>query len=209
MNRFSLISPIDPTGQFQTSDGKIEQYAIEDIRSYIDFAFNKIGLKDRAGKIEILKSLSPVGPKILGSIYRTQSLIRKLARDLLALHLNKVKDQKQIEEIVGYLTEKSYSHNHYIGCREAKVNGFKNIVEYADNKTQEILERLFETTSKDLKLDTPLDVQMEIEKNKPQPAIVESIRSITQSEKCNFEGISNITIYPNGQVVNPFRWEKK
>jgi ATP-dependent protease ClpP protease subunit len=209
MNPFSLISPIDPTGQFQNADGKIEQIAIEDIRSYIEFASEKIGLKDRAGKIEILKSLSVVGPKILGSINRTQYLTGKLAKGLLALHLHKVKDKKQIEDIISYLTEKSYSHTHFIGRREARDNGFGKIIEYADAKTQEISDHLFEIISKDMLLDDPFDVQTEIEKNKPKPVMIDSIRAITQSEKCNFEGISNITIYPNGQVVAPFRWDNK
>jgi hypothetical protein len=210
MTPYSLISPVDPMGSFQTSDGKVEQLAIEDIRSFIEFAKEKVGLKDKAGKVEIMRSLSAIGPKILGSVNRTQSLIAKLATGLLSLHLDKQKNSKRIEEIVKNLTEKAYSHTHFINRREAKEDiGLANIIEYADEKTFKISESIYEEVSKDLLLDEPFDVQAEIEKNKPQPITMESIRSITQSENINYEGISKITIYPNGQVIAPFRWELK
>ncbi len=210
MNPYSLISPVDPMGSFQTPDGRIEQVAIEDIRSYIEFAKEKIGLKDEIGKAEILKSLISIGPKILGSVNRTQYLIVKLAKGLLSLHLNKRKDAKRINQIVSNLTEKAYTHAHFINRREAKEDiGFGNIIEYADEKTFELSEKLFEVISNELLLDVSLDVQGEIEKSKPQPISIQCVRSLAQSENVNFEGVSNITIYPNGQVVSPFRWDAK
>jgi hypothetical protein len=208
MTPYSLISPIDPMGSFNMGDGTVQQVAIEDIRSFIDFATLKIGLKDPLGRTEILKSLSTIGPRVLGSVNRTQSLIRKLASGLLSLHMDIKKGRARIEKIVLNLTEKSYSHTHFIGRREARDDiGLGNIIEYADEKTFDIIERLFEAVSRDLLLEEALDVPSEIEKNKPKPVVIESLRAIVQSESMNFEGVSTITILPNGQVSAPFRWE--
>jgi hypothetical protein len=118
------------------------------------------------------------------------------------------KGRARIEKIVLNLTEKSYSHTHFIGRREARDDiGLGNIIEYADEKTFDIIERLFEAVSRDLLLEEALDVPSEIEKNKPKPVVIESLRAIVQSESMNFEGVSTITILPNGQVSAPFRWE--
>ncbi len=208
MSPFSHLSAVDPQGQFRTSEGKIEEIAIEDIVGFIEFSKTKIGLKDKVGKIEILKALQKIDAKVLGSINRTHSLIRKLSSGLLRLRKTNKLTETEIEKIVTNLTEKTYSHTHFIGRTEAKQDiGFGPMIEFADKETFEIMEKIFDQIESDLQLSEPFNVQEELEKVAPNPAKISAVRCIMQSEKMNFEGKSDVTILPNGQVQAPFKWD--
>jgi hypothetical protein len=208
MSPFSQISPVDPEGSFLQPDGTVQQIAIEDITGFIDFSKSKVGLTGNQGHIEILRALGQkIEPKILGNINRTHSLIRKLAEGMLSLHLNLKTNKRRVKHIVDNLTQKAYSHNHLIGRREAKVViGLGDIVQDADQKTFPLMEALFNELEKDLDLNSPLVVEEHMEKAKESPVKIDSIRALIQSESVNVEGKSEITIFPNGQVKNPFKW---
>ncbi|HUI31656.1 MAG TPA: hypothetical protein VLX91_15715 [Candidatus Acidoferrales bacterium] len=206
---FSNLSAIDPQGTFQTPEGKIEQISIEDILKFIEFAREKIGLKDRAGKIEILKALGRIDPKVLGNINRTHSLILKLATDLLKLRSKNRLSDTQIKNVVSNLTEKTFAHMHLIGRSEAKNKiGLGSMIEFADEKTNELMENMYTIVESDLQLETPFDLQEELKRNAPNAVTVTATRSIAQSTDLNYEGKSTIVIHPNGQVQQPsFKWE--
>ncbi len=209
MSPFSLLSPIDPQGQFSTSEGKVEQIGIEDILKFIEFSREKIGLKDKLGKIEILKALSRIDPKVLGNINRTHSLILKLATDLLMLRKKDRLSDAQIKKVVSNLTEKTYSHLHLIGRSEARDKiGLKSMIEFADETTYKLMEDMYGILESELQLETPFDFQEELKKSNPNPASVAATRCIAQTTELNFEGKSTIVILPNGQVPQPpFKWE--
>jgi hypothetical protein len=208
MSPFSHLSAVDPQGNFQTGEGKVEQIAIEDILGFIEFSQKKIGLKDRAGKIEILKALQRVDAKHLGNINRTHYLIRKLSTELLKLRRKERLSDRQIKKVVANLTEKTYSHSHLIGRNEARDKiGLGSMIEFANKETFSLMEKLFECIDTDLSLNDPFDFQEEIKKAAPNPTSVDVIRCLMQSEKMNYEGKSNIVILPNGQIQPPsFKW---
>ena len=138
MGPLSLLSPIDPERNIQQVTGAIEQIAIQDVIQFIEFAKTKVGLTKKNDAVEILKSLTTkIDPKILGSINRTHALIQMLAKGLLRLHLNREKDKRRISTIVENLTEKSYSHHHFIGRKEAKESvGFGSMIEFSSPETE-------------------------------------------------------------------------
>ncbi|MBI2429488.1 MAG: hypothetical protein HYV29_11970 [Ignavibacteriales bacterium] len=211
MGPFSQISPVDPEGNFLSPDGKVQQIAIEDIIGFIEFSKNKIGLTGNEGHIEILKALSDkVEPKILGNINRTHSLIRKLAQGMLDLHTSKKLTKQQAKKVVENLTQKAYSHKHFIGRREARETiGLGRMIEDANGNTYDLMEKLFNEINKDLDLDNTLLIEDEIETAKvkgEQSFTIDSTRAILQSESICIEGKSAITVYVNGQVRNPFKW---
>jgi hypothetical protein len=208
MSPFSHLSPVDPHGQYPTPEGKTEQIAIEDIIGFIEFSQKKIGLKDRAGKIEILKALEKTDAKVLGSINRTHSLIRKLTAGLLELRKTNRLSDDEIKKIVINLTEKTYSHSHLIGRIEARKDiGLGPMIEFADEDTYRVMELLYDQIDSDLDLSKSFDIQEELAKTAPNQATISAVRCIIQSEKLNFEGKSNVIILANGQIPRPsFKW---
>lgn len=143
MTPVSHLSPVDPEGVYERG-GKQLKIQVEDVLGYLDFAKEKVGINEQESLIESLKLLAQeIQPTVLGSVNRTLSLIRRLSENLLKLHLKKIEDQEQINQIVDHLTHKLFSHQHLIGRKEAKyLVGFKDIVEAADNKIWNLSDEL-------------------------------------------------------------------
>lgn len=137
MSEFSQLSPVDPAQTRPDSNNKLIKLEVEDISSYIDFVKKKIGITEQAGLAEITKELNKeIPPTVVGSVNRTHYLIRRLAKNLLQMQKTKLAD-KRIDEVVEYLTEKLYSHRHFINRNEAKnIIGFGDMVEYSNKETK-------------------------------------------------------------------------
>ncbi|MCP4370397.1 MAG: hypothetical protein GY797_20130 [Deltaproteobacteria bacterium] len=180
MTPLSQLSSVDPTGIFVT-EGKEKQIAVEDIQSYIEFAKEKIGIAESQPLSEVLRLLADeVSPQMLGRVNRTHSLIRRIARLMLQLHLTEPKCGTQIDEIVNNLTEQLYSHTHMINRREARDNvGFREIIEFADEDTSLFIQKLFKVYADQFDLAKPFNPSMlfeddttkEISRNIPQALI--------------------------------------
>jgi ATP-dependent protease ClpP protease subunit len=140
---YSQLSPIDPTGSFKQKDKTIN-ISVEDVFGFVDLVKSHIGASDQTTLTEILKVLSgEISPTILGNVSRTFHRIRQLAKRLLELHLKNVNNKDQINKIIENLTEKLYSHSHYINRKEAKdIIGFGNIIEYANVELEENTNRI-------------------------------------------------------------------
>jgi len=120
------LGPIDPALSRITQDGGTameEQIRVEDVMSFVGFLKDKAGLGDQtalANNISILAE--KLTPQLLGSIYRTHSHIRMVARKLLTSRKERIDDQK-IALIIESLAEKTYLHGHGIARKEAKELG--------------------------------------------------------------------------------------
>lgn len=137
MSEFSQLSPVDPAQTRPDANNKLIKLEVEDISSYVDFVKKKIGITEQSGLAEITKELNKeIPPTVIGSVNRTHYLIRRLAKNLLQMQKTKLAD-KRIDEVVEYLTEKLYSHRHFINRNEAKnIIGFGEMVEYSDKETK-------------------------------------------------------------------------
>jgi hypothetical protein len=120
------LSPIDPTtgNQFNPADPSNPQsrfgISVEDVVAYFELGEKRAGITQEAYRLEILKELTQkVHPLALGNVQRVYMQIRRLARKLLALHLNEEVNEQKIEQIITALTEEFYSHVHSINRREA------------------------------------------------------------------------------------------
>ena len=145
MSSYSQLGPIDPAANIVDSEKKqMKRVEIEDIIGYIDFVKDKMGIAEQNSLTEAMKELTKeISPTMLGSINRTHALIRKLAKNLLNLHKNKL-PEKQLLEIMEQLTQKLYSHKHLINRKEAKnIVGFGNIIEFSSEKLENILDDLY------------------------------------------------------------------
>ena len=122
------LSPIDPTtgNQFNPQDptNPANRFGIsvEDVTSYFELAKTSAEVKGEANRIDVFRELTRViHPLALGNVQRVYMLIRRLAENLLGLHLDPVTEAERIKEISNALSARFYSHIHAINCREAQA----------------------------------------------------------------------------------------
>ena len=126
MSPAAELGSIDPALNRVTQDGGTvvqEEVRVEDVMSYVGFIRDKAGLGDQAAIASSVAILAEkLQPWFLGSIYRTHSHIRVVARKLLATH-TRPRDEQRVQLIVESLAEKTYSHGHAVARREARDIG--------------------------------------------------------------------------------------
>lgn len=129
MSDLSELSPIDPSTanvfnppEQNNPQGRIP-ISVEDVIAYFDLAKNKFGIKSDEDLTKIFVQFVEANPGIhplaLGNVNRIHNLIRLIAKRLLKSH-NKPMKEDEIEKVVEYFTEKLYSHQYFIGRREAR-----------------------------------------------------------------------------------------
>lgn len=124
MSNAAEMSPIDPTtgNQFNPTDptNPANRFGIsvEDVAAYFELSRERAGITEHSDKIDVLKELTRnVHPLALGNVQRVYMQIRRLAGQLLGLHM--AENDPRIDDIIKALTEKFYSHVHAINRREA------------------------------------------------------------------------------------------
>lgn len=159
MSDLSEISPIDPStaNVFNPIDpanpiGRIP-ISVEDVMAYFDLAKNKFGIKSDEDLSRVFTKFVDSNPQIhplaLGNVNRIHNLIRILARRLLKSHKVPLKDT-EVDSIVDYFTEKLYSHQYFIGRKEAKDDlGLKTVID-ADKTLSKVMSDLWEEYNKEL-----------------------------------------------------------
>jgi len=162
---YSQLSPIDPTGRFPQKDKTTINISVEDVFGFVDLVKSHIGASDQTTLTEILKVLSgEISPTILGNVSRTFHRTRQLAKRLLELHLKNVNNKDQINKIIENLTEKLYSHSHFINRKEAKdIIGFGNIIEYANAELEENTNRILKIYENEFKENERFDIDKILE----------------------------------------------
>jgi len=154
-----------------------DQISVEDVMAFVKFVQERGGLRDESAMARSLEKLSDrVDPVALGSLYRTHSHIRDVARRIL-MSRHKPQGEEIIERIVSTLAEKVYAHGHAIGVAAAQEVGLP--VEVADSKLDGLLWKLLEAYERDLKLLQPLD---------PATAVASQDRYVEDACICVVEG---------------------
>jgi hypothetical protein len=161
MSDLSEISPIDPSTAniFNPQDPHNPQnkipISVEDVMAYFDLAKNKFGIKNDEDLARVFNKFVESNPQIhplaLGNINRTHNLIRILAKRLLKSHKLPLKED-EIEKIVDYFTEKLYSHQYFIGRKEAKEDLGVTTIQYADNILSKAMTDLYEEYKEEMGL---------------------------------------------------------
>jgi len=178
MTDLSEISPIDPSTAniFNPVDPQNPQnripVSVEDVMAYFDLAKNKFGIKNDQDLASIFLKFIDANPQIhplaLGNINRTHNLIRILAKRLLKSH-NKPMSDETIEKIVDDLTEKLYSHQYFIGRKEAKSDLKIESVQFAEQEIANLLSDLYEEYKKEMGLNiTTWNPELELGDNAVQ-----------------------------------------
>src|SRR3989344_45932 len=174
MSDLSELSPIDPStaNVFNPQDPQNAQnkipISVEDVMAYFDLAKNKFGIKndEELAKIfnKFVESNPQIHPLALGNVNRIHNLIRILARRLLKSHKSPMSEE-EIEKVVDYFTEKLYSHQYFIGRKEAKEDlGLKSVV-YADEILSGAMSNLYEEYKKEMELGVIWNAENELGPN--------------------------------------------
>jgi hypothetical protein len=171
MSDMSELSPIDPSTSnfFNPIDPQNPQariaISVEEVMAYFDLAKNKFGIKsdEELTKIfnKFIESDPSIHPLALGNVNRTHNLIKILAKRLLKSHKEALKED-EIERVIDFLTEKLYSHQYFIGRREAKEDlGIKTVV-YADEKLSDLMTGLYESYAEEAQMNKIWNPEIEI-----------------------------------------------
>jgi hypothetical protein len=199
MTDLSELSPIDPSTAniFNPHDPLNPQnkipISVEDVMAYFDLAKNKFGIKNDEDLakifIQFIESNPQIHPLALGNVNRIHNLIRILAKRLLKSHKSPMKEE-EIEKIVDYFTEKLYSHQYFIGRREAKEDlGLKTVV-YADENLSRVMTELYEEYAKEMELGKIWNPENELGMNVAQTKREYKIAFIETTQLSNYFELS-------------------
>jgi len=161
MSDLSELSPIDPStaNVFNPQDPMNPQnkipISVEDVMAYFDLIKNKFGIKNdedlTKAFVKFTESNPQIHPLALGNVNRIHNLIRVLAKRLLKSHKTTIKEE-EIEKIVDYFTEKLYSHQYFIGRKEAKEDlGLVTVINANETLSKAITD-LYEEYAKEMEL---------------------------------------------------------
>lgn len=192
MSDLSELSPIDPSTSniFNPVDSKNPQnripISVEDVMAYFDLAKNKFGIKNDAELTEIFKKFVDANPSIhplaLGNVNRTHNLIKILAKRLLKSHKESMREE-EIEKIIEFLTEKLYSHQYFIGRKEAKEDlGIKTVV-FANKELSDLMTNIYEEYGKEMDIRNNWNLETEFAKGENQNYSISYVESLEISNK--------------------------
>ncbi|MFH0929624.1 MAG: hypothetical protein V1814_00005, partial [Candidatus Moraniibacteriota bacterium] len=195
MSDMSELSPIDPStaNVFNPVDPQNPQnripISVEDVMAYFDLAKNKFGIKSDEELTEIFKKFIDSNPSIhplaLGNVNRTHNLIKILAKRLLKSHKAPMKED-EIEKIIEFLTEKLYSHQYYIGRKEAKEDlGIKSVV-FADKELSDSMTELYEEYKQEMKMTEVWNPETELGENQAMNKKLYKIAYVESAEISNY-----------------------
>lgn len=154
MGPTGALGPIDPTLDMPTTEQINKPINTEDVTAYISFMKEKVNLTDQAALCQVTSQLAQdITPLTLGTIYRTYSHIRLVAKKMLDSHKEKI-DESKTQIIIESLTEKMFSHGHGINRKEAKGIGLN--VEFADGELNKLMWQLMVDYENELDLLNPI-----------------------------------------------------
>jgi hypothetical protein len=199
MSDLSELSPIDPStaNVFNPVDPSNLQnripISVEDVMAYFDLAKNKFGIKNDEELshvfMKFVESNPQIHPLALGNVNRIHNLIRMLAKRLIKSHNVQLKED-EIEKLVDYFTEKLYSHQYFIGRREAKEDlGLKTVMD-ANDALSKAMTDLYEEYNKELDFGKIWNPENELGINAVQNRKDYKIAFIESSQLSNYYDIS-------------------
>lgn len=198
MSDLSELSPIDPStaNVFNPTDPQNPQnkipISVEDVMAYVDLVKNKFGIKNdedlTKAFLKFAESNPQIHPLALGNVNRIHNLIRILARRLLKSHILPMREE-EINKIVDDFTEKLYSHQYFIGRKEAKEDlGLKSVV-FADDFLSKAMTDLYEEYKKEMELGMMWNPENELGLNAAQNRKSYKIAFIESNQLSNYFGL--------------------
>lgn len=172
MHPYSNLGPVDPqlTVSQDNEHGVPKQFHFgsEDLRNYIEFIKNDVGITDQAHLVSAIQPLlKDVGTLPIGSAKRSQQLTFSLSEKMLAWH---IKDANKIKSIAKALNTSYYHHGYAVGRTEANEIGLP--ISFPTKEIEKVLWEIWYDYSCEMKCDDPFDFIKEVmEDNKANKQI--------------------------------------
>jgi hypothetical protein len=156
MGKYGCLGPIDPQITAIKKDGSTQQFAYEDIISYINFTKNEAGLSEQKHIEAAFKLLcETVEPALLGMAKRASSLSVTIGEKLLQMHMTDPESRSQAKVIAEKLNRSFFSHGHALSGNQAKEIGL-NIID-TTTEEEEIIWKIHKDFEKETETNTPFD----------------------------------------------------
>ena len=156
MGKYGCLGPIDPQINVRKKDGSPNQFAYQDIVSYLDFVQKEAGLTEQSYIESAFKALcGQVEPSVLGASRRASSLSVMMAERLLQTHMTDAEAKIQASSIAKKLNESYFSHGHALSRSEAKQIGLQ--VSDADSGLENLIWSVHKNIEIDLRIKEPFN----------------------------------------------------
>lgn len=151
MHPYSNLGPVDPqlTVVKRSDNGQTSplQFSSEDIRNYIEFAKNDVGITDQEHLTAAFNALAKeVGPLQIGYAKRGQQLSLSSSAKMLETHMA---DKNKAASIAKMLNTSYYHHGYAVGRSEAKEMGL-NVV-FPDKELADVMWAIWQDYSHEMK----------------------------------------------------------
>jgi len=208
MGKMGELGPIDPSvvNAFNPQDPNNPAARIpvniEDVYSYLALAGEKAGVCSNDQQVKAFTLLvERIHPLALGNVHRNYMLIRSLAKKLLAMHQQPLREGRS-EHIVDNLTEKLYAHNHMISRREAAEEITLNIT-IPEGNLESLLWALYQDYAEEMALAEPFNPAEKLCGNKMDFEVISGIvESLYGLDGFIFSGVVERRDFPESSKVN-------
>ena len=157
MHPYSNLGPVDPQVTISRRDLSGQQtmeFSAEDIRNYVEFVKNDVGITDQQHLITALSSLlSEVGPTHIGYTKRSQQLLLTLSTKMLEAQMH---DKNKAAATAQSLNSAFFHHGYAVARSEAKSIGLN--VTYPDSELEKLMWDIWKDYSDEMQCDNAFDV---------------------------------------------------
>lgn len=208
MGKMGELGPIDPSvvNAFNPQDPNNPAARIpvniEDVYSYLALAGEKAGVCSIDQQVKAFTLLAErIHPLALGNVHRNYMLIRSLAKKLLAMHQQSLREGR-IEHIVDNLTEKLYAHNHMISRREA-MDEINLAVVIPDSRLEPLIWSLYRDYAEELILSEPFNPGEQLRGARNEFEVISGcVESLNSADAFVFSGVVDRRDFPEAGQVN-------
>lgn len=208
MGKMGELGPIDPSvvNAFNPQDPNNPAARIpvniEDVYSYLALAGEKAGVCSNDQQVKAFTLLAErIHPLALGNVHRNYMLIRSLAKKLLAMHQQPLREGR-IEHIVDNLTEKLYAHNHMISRREAMEEISLSVL-IPDSRLEPLIWSLYQDYAEELVLSEPFNPGEQLRGARNEFEVISGcVESLNSADAFVFSGVVERRDFPEAGQVN-------
>lgn len=156
MGKYGCLGPIDPQITVIKKDGAKQEFAYEDIISYLGFTKNEVGLSEQEHTEAAFKLLcETVDPAVLGMAKRASSLSVTIGEKLLQMHMTDSESKNQAKIIAEKLNRSFFSHGHALSKEQAREIGL-NVVD-ATPEEEDLMWKIHKSFEEETEANVPFD----------------------------------------------------